>query len=121
MPTLLSQNTTPIDKERVLIALMTAAANMSGTAIMEFARVVFGTEVAESALAARKEDMKGGMTNGGHGESYSCRSLMRAYVFLKRSPEEHANAEDLMAVVRGYFPGDVVARELVVVEIESGM
>jgi len=119
MPTLLAQNTSPIDKERVLVALMTAAANMSGTAVMESARAVFGTAMAESALAARKEDMKSGMMNGGHGESYSCRSLMRAYVLLKTSLEERANAEELMAVARGYFPRDVVAKELAVVEIES--
>jgi len=92
---------------------------MSGSGVMEFARAVFGVEKANTALQARKDEMKGPETaNGGHGEGYSCRALMRAYVLLRGEMDEVDNAEELMTVAKGYFPSDVVARELAVVLME---
>ncbi|KAI7567463.1 hypothetical protein KC343_g10641 [Hortaea werneckii] len=120
MPTELS-TTNPETKDaqdRALQPLTDAIINMHGRAVSDFTKAVFGEERVESALAERREEIKGMPTNGSFGEAGSCTSLMRSYVVLKGELGEEGNAAELREIAERHFGREMVAHELQ--RVESG-
>ena len=116
MPSALSSVATAAQLDSALDPLVTAAMHLTiKNRIMDFARAVFGTDVANDRLKATEEEAKGqlgGYANGGWDETPQCTSLMRSYVALRDQLGEAGNAEELKALASSYFAKDVVDVQL---------
>ncbi|KAI6820096.1 hypothetical protein KC340_g14298 [Hortaea werneckii] len=121
MPTELPTTTTTESQDaqdRALQPLTDAIINMHGRAVSDFTKAVFGDQRTETALAERREEIKGMPTNGSFGEAGSCTSLMRSYVVLKGELGEDGNAAELRGIAERHFGREMVAQELL--KVESG-
>lgn len=82
-----------------------------GTDVEDFGKVVFGADTFEQAVKDRKAEMEGMQTNGSHGSTGVCTSMMRSFVVLKGLGED-ANAEELKKIAVQHFTRDVADAEL---------
>ncbi|KAK1808324.1 hypothetical protein LTR12_017321 [Friedmanniomyces endolithicus] len=112
MPTAL-QNPTQDAQNTILTPLIDAHLNGHlGNDVFDFATILFGTAATEQAVSEGKEERREAMPANGALVMMVCRSLMRAYVYLRKQGEE-ANAEELRAIADKHYSRETVDAEMV--------
>ena len=112
MPTALS-NHTQETRNAILTPLIDA--HLNGhlvNDILDFATILFGTAAAEHTVTEGKEERREALPANGALVMMVCRSLMRAYVSLRKQGEE-ANAEKLRAIADKHYSRETVDAEMV--------
>ncbi|KAK0315336.1 hypothetical protein LTR01_000633 [Friedmanniomyces endolithicus] len=112
MPTALS-NHTQETRNTILTPLIDAHLNGHlGNDILDFATIFFGTAATEQVVTEGKEERREALPANGALVMMVCRSLMRAYVSLRKQGEE-ANAEELRAIADRHYSRETVDAEMV--------
>ncbi|KAK0922639.1 hypothetical protein LTR91_004345 [Friedmanniomyces endolithicus] len=112
MPTAL-QNPTQDAQNTILTPLIDAHLNGHlGNDVLDFAKILFGTAATEQAMTEGKEERREALPANGALVMMVCRSLMRAYVSLRKQGEE-ANAEKLRAIADKHYSRETVDAEMV--------
>ncbi|KAK4900670.1 hypothetical protein LTR27_002386 [Elasticomyces elasticus] len=111
MPTTLA-NSPQATKDGILLPLIDAHLNGSlGKDVFDFATTLFGADAVADMETEGKEERKEAFPANGAGEVMVCRSLMRAYVALRKLGEQ-TNAEELRAIADKHYSKETVDDEL---------
>ncbi|KAK0366598.1 hypothetical protein LTR91_003283 [Friedmanniomyces endolithicus] len=111
MPTALS-NHTQETRNAILTPLIDA--HLNGhlvNDILDFATILFGTAAAEHTVTEGKEERREALPANGALVMMVCRSLMRAYVSLRKQGED-ANAEELRSIADKHYSRETVDAEM---------
>ncbi|KAK4949087.1 hypothetical protein LTR10_012460 [Elasticomyces elasticus] len=111
MPSALS-SPSRVTKDGILLPLIDAHLNGSlGKDVFDFATTLFGADAVDEMEKEGKEERKEAFPANGAGEVMVCRSLMRAYVALRKLGEG-TNAEELRAIADKHYSKETVDDEL---------
>ncbi|KAK3068397.1 hypothetical protein LTR53_014064 [Teratosphaeriaceae sp. CCFEE 6253] len=107
------ENPSQAAKDAILIPLIDAHLNGSlGTEVLDFATALFGKAATDASVKEGKEERKEAFPANGAAVMAVCRSMVRAYVELRKDDEQEGSARELRAIADKFYGKEVVDDEV---------